>query len=97
MMPKRMLQLGSLIALISFGASCTTTTDRYGRQQQTLTPEGAVLGAAAVGLIGYSIAKNKHKDHDHRRYRRGHRDGYYRDPYYGGRRGGYGRGGYCPY
>lgn len=88
-MKKSLFRNSAVVALCAFLASCTTTTDQYGRQQQSLTPEGAVLGAAAVGLIGYSLAKNKYKDHDYHRggYRRG---GYYNNGGYYGGRGGYG-------
>lgn len=57
------------------GGSCTTTYDDQGRAVETITPQGAALGAAAVGLIGYTIAKNRHKDdhYSHRGYHRNHR------------------------
>ena len=57
------------------GVSCTTTYDAQGRAVETVTPQGAALGAAAVGLIGYTIAKNRHKDDGYydRGYQRNHR------------------------
>ncbi|MGC6425544.1 MAG: hypothetical protein ACON5H_00945 [Akkermansiaceae bacterium] len=71
------------------GASCTTTYDAQGRAVETITPQGAALGAAAVGLIGYSIAKNRHKE-DKYHDRRSHRNHRNYD------RGYHHRGGYCP-
>lgn len=74
------------------GVSCTTTYDAQGRAVETITPQGAALGAAAVGLIGYSIAKNRHKEDKYydRGYHRNHRQ------YDRGNHGRYNRGGYCP-
>lgn len=56
-----------------FSASCTTAYDSYGRPIQTVDPGAAVAGAAAAGIIGYSLG------HDNDHYRR---DGYYRGGYY---------------
>ncbi|MBB5036616.1 hypothetical protein [Prosthecobacter dejongeii] len=65
--------------------NCTTAYDAYGRPQQVVTPEGAVLGAAAAGLLAYSLANNHNDRHYDRRYH-GH---YRRSPY---RSSGYHRG-----
>lgn len=65
--------------------NCTTAYDAYGRPQQVVTPEGAVLGAAAVGLLAYGLANNNND----RRYHRSH---YHRSHYrHAGYRRGYGR------
>lgn len=78
-----------LVALILATSltNCTTAYDAYGRPQQVVTPEGAVLGAAAVGLLAYGLANN---NNDRRHYRsRGH---YHRSSYGHSHhhRGGYG-------
>jgi hypothetical protein len=57
-----------------FYTSCTTAYDSYGRPIQSVDPGAAVAGAAAAGIIGYSLGHND--DHS---YRRG---GYYRGGYY---------------
>jgi hypothetical protein len=66
--------------------SCMTTYDQYGRPMQTVDPAVAVAGAAAAGLIAYSIADNRN---DRRRHHRNH--------HYGYGSGGYGYGGYGGY
>lgn len=58
------------------GVSCTTTYDTQGRAVQSVSPQGAALGAAAVGLIGYSIAKNRHKQDNHYNNGYGYNRGY---------------------
>ena len=74
----------ALVALL--GVSCTTTYDTQGRAVQSVSPEGAVLGAAAAGLIGYTLAKNRHKKDDHRRYYNRHDNHYHGYRGYDGRR-----------
>ncbi|NNC87608.1 MAG: hypothetical protein HKN82_04005 [Akkermansiaceae bacterium] len=68
--------------------SCATTYDAQGRPVQTVTPEGAALGAVAAGLIGYAIAGDDDDDGHYRH--RGHRG-------HGHRRGHGGYGGYGGY
>jgi len=51
-----------------------TTYDRDGRPMQTVDPAVAVAGAAAAGLVAYSIANNRndrrhHYNHGHHGYR----------------------------
>lgn len=78
----------SFIVVLLLGAtltSCTTAYDAYGRPQQVVTPEGAVLGAAAAGLLAYSLANNNNNRHYDRRY-----NGHYRRSSY--RHSGYHRG-----
>jgi hypothetical protein len=63
------------LLLLSFGSSCTTAYDQYGRPRQVVEPGAALIGAAAVGLIAYSLANNNNNG---RRYQRNHHhSGYY--------------------
>ena len=78
--------LAALGATLSL-TSCTTTYDANGRPVQTVTPEGAAIGAVAAGLIGYAIGNDNDKYRHRRHYYGGH------GGYYGGHRGGY----YDPY
>ncbi|SKA96614.1 hypothetical protein SAMN02745166_02435 [Prosthecobacter debontii] len=59
------------VVLMSSAVSCTTAYDAYGNPRTVVTPEGAVLGAAAVGLLAYGLAESNNR-HDHRHYHRGH-------------------------
>lgn len=62
----------SLLAavLVSFTASCTTAYDAYGRPQTVVTPGGALLGTAAVGLLAYGLASSDDDDNcNNNRYR----------------------------
>ncbi len=70
-MKKNILKMISLL----LAAGCSTAYDEYGRPQQSVDPALATAGVAAAGLIGYSLAKNRHKDNDHR-YRRGNHRNY---------------------
>jgi hypothetical protein len=58
------------VVLMSSAVSCTTAYDAYGNPQTVVTPEGAVLGAAAAGLLAYGIAESNHHHRD-RHYHRG--------------------------
>jgi hypothetical protein len=51
--------LAGAIALVS--TNCTTTYDAYGNPRQSVDPGTAVAGAAAVGVLGYALAKDKNK------------------------------------
>lgn len=77
-MKATLLRLVLSVTLVSTAVSCTTAYDAYGNPQQVVTPEGALLGAAAVGLLAYGLAESN--DHDHRHYRRDryHHRGYSR-------------------
>lgn len=66
------------------GVSCMTAYDSHGRPIQAVDPGVAIAGAAAAGVVGYSLA-NDHNDHHH--YRRGYDS--HRGYYYGGYRGTY--------
>lgn len=50
----------SCIALLF--ASCTTAYDAQGRPQTVVSPEGAVIGALAVGAIAYGVSQNNPSD-----------------------------------
>ena len=63
------------IALTSIG--CETTYDAYGNPRQTVTPGGAVAGAAAAGAIGYAVGKDKNKSSSNKRRVGDRRYGYY--------------------
>ena len=69
--------------------SCTTTSyDAYGRPVETIDPVKTTLAVAAVGAVGYALAKN----HDSRRSHRNHyRNDHYRHHGYSH---GYGHSGY---
>jgi len=70
-MKTRFLHLLVALVLATSLSNCTTAYDAYGRPQTVVTPEGAVIGAAAVGLLAYSLANNNNDRHD-RRYHRGY-------------------------
>ena len=57
----RILTYLTIGALIGSSVSCTTTYDAYGNPRQTVTPAGAAAGAAVVGFLAYSLAKDKEK------------------------------------
>ena len=72
------LRLVAALVTAATLTSCATAYDQYGRPQQVVTPEGAVLGAAAVGLLAYGLASSNndrryHHSHHHSGYRRGYR------------------------
>ena len=85
---KTLLAAGLGIGLCLTGTSCMTTYDAQGRPVESVSPEGAALGAVAAGLIGYAIADDKHDKHRHRGY---HNHGYYNRGHYNH---GYHRGGH---
>jgi hypothetical protein len=60
--------------------SCQTTYDAYGNPRQTVDPGTAAAGAAAVGVLGYALAKDRDDD-DRRHYRKHHRRHYDRGYY----------------
>lgn len=63
------LRIALAVVLVASGASCTTAYDAYGRPRTVVEPGAALLGAAAVGLLAYSLADDDH-DHGHYRHRR---------------------------
>lgn len=60
--------------------SCMTTYDRDGRPMQTVDPAVAVAGAAAAGLIAYSVAKNRNNQYN--QYNHGYRHSGYGHHHY---------------
>jgi hypothetical protein len=70
------LILAAFVATL--GVSCSTAYDAYGRPHTVVEPGAALLGAAAAGLIGYSLASDGHHSHHGHHYRhRGYNDCYY--------------------
>lgn len=58
--------------------NCTTTYDSYGNPRNTVDPGTAVAGAAAAGVLGYAIARNRDNDNNyHHNNHRAHSSGYY--------------------
>jgi hypothetical protein len=71
-----------LISLtLCLGVSCTTAYDQYGRPRQVVEPGAALIGAAAVGLLAYSLANNN----DNRHRSNGCNQGYYHNSGFRGR------------
>lgn len=60
-MNKSCLRVAAISLAATLSVSCTRTRDQQGRAVKSVTPEGALIGVAAAGLIGYSISKNCHK------------------------------------
>lgn len=56
--------------------SCQTSYDAYGNPRQSVDPVVAVAGAAAAGLLAYSIGRDSNNDNHHRPHY------YNRSPYY---------------
>jgi hypothetical protein len=75
----RWMGWGAILGLVMGALSCTTTYDAYGRPVQSVDPGVAVAGAAAAGVIGYSIARDRDRNWDRRYYHREthHRHGVY--------------------
>ncbi len=80
-MKTTLLRLLAALAIVTSVTNCTTAYDAYGRPMQVVTPEGAVIGAAAVGLLAYGLANN---NNDRRHYHSSHHGGYYRRSGYRG-------------
>jgi hypothetical protein len=79
-MKTNLLRILSACLLAVSGASCSTAYDAYGRPHTVVDPGAAALGAAAAGVAGYAIARNRYdNDHDHHRHYRhyGHGRRYY--------------------
>ena len=75
-----------LAVAIFLSVSCMNAYDSRGRPIQAVDPGVAIAGAAAAGVVGYSLA-NDHNDRHY--YRRGY--GSHRGYYYGGYRSRYRR------
>jgi len=72
----------AILLLAGGSVSCMTTYDSAGRPVQSVDPAMAVAGAAAAGLVGYSLANNRNDRHYRHYHGRTHRN-YYRHPHYG--------------
>lgn len=72
-MTSRVLCAGAVAAVLAAGTSCTTTYDAYGRPVQSVDPGTAAAGAAAAGVVGYAIGRDRGKDRHYHYGRRGHR------------------------
>lgn len=75
---KKIIQLTSFALVAVFGASCTTSYDQYGNRSQAVDPAAAVVGAAAVGAVAYSVGKDRGKRKSKNHY-------YHNNNYYGNR------------
>ncbi len=71
------LPMLAVLALLLVGTSCTTTYDAQGYPVQSVTPEGAALGALAAGMIGYALADDNHGHYGHHGGHHGRRHGRY--------------------
>jgi len=87
---KKLMTLGLAGAIATMGVSCTTSYDQYGRAQPAVSPGGALLGAAALGAIAYSVGKDRGKYKE--RYKNYGYGNYGGSSYGGGYSGGYGGG-----
>jgi hypothetical protein len=78
-MKTRFIKILLAAALMTAGVSCSTVYDQYGRPRTVVEPGAAVLGAAAAGLAGYAIARNRDDDHHHHNHypHRGYHPRYY--------------------
>lgn len=66
---KRLLKLTAVALLGTMSLSCTTSFDSYGNQRQTIDPAGAAVGAVALGVIAYSVGKNRGERREQQRQR----------------------------
>lgn len=84
-MQTTLLRLALAFILTISLTNCTTAYDAYGRPQQVVDPGAALIGAAAVGLLAYSLADSDddchsdrssyhHSYRGHSRYRRDYCD-----------------------
>ena len=84
---KKTLTLVLAGALALSSTNCTTTYDVYGNPRQSVDPGTAVAGAAAVGVLGYALARNRSNNNRYNNNR-------YNDNHYSHHRGHYDRRGY---
>lgn len=78
---KKLITLSLIGALAISSVSCYNTYDAYGNPRQAVDPGIAVAGAAAAGVLGYAIARDRDDDHRGRHHYRP-RHHYHRSPYY---------------
>jgi hypothetical protein len=67
--------LAGAVALVS--TSCTTTYDAYGNPRQSVDPGTAAAGAAAAGVLGYTIANRRDRNKGYRHHHHHPQRGYY--------------------
>jgi hypothetical protein len=65
------------VSMAVMGVSCSTVYDSYGRPHTVVEPEGAILGAAAVGLLAYGLASSNDCDYGYHGHYHGRRGCYY--------------------
>ena len=85
-MKTNILRLVAAGLIVTFGVSCSTAYDAYGRPVSVVDPGMAALGVAAAGIAGYAIANNNHRSYRGHGYHHGNR-GYYGNRSYGSHRG----------
>ncbi len=78
---KKLITLSLIGTFVISSVSCYTSYDAYGNQRQAVDPGVAVAGAAAVGVLGYAIARDRDDDNRHG-YQHRPRHHHYRNPYY---------------
>jgi hypothetical protein len=61
--------------MLTMGVGCSTVYDPYGYPHTVVEPEGAILGAAAAGLIGYGLGRSYDHGYHHHHHHGYH--GYY--------------------
>jgi hypothetical protein len=92
---KKLIKLIAAVLIGAMGVSCSTSYDSYGNRRQSVSPGGVAVGAVALGVLAYSIGKNKGKQKEHRRHTRGYDDHRSSHSGHGGYRNqGYDRGNY---
>lgn len=70
-MKKNLSKLSLALGVVLLGESCTTAYDRSGRAQKVVTPEAALVGVAAAGVVAYSLGKNRSRKYRQSDYGRG--------------------------
>jgi hypothetical protein len=78
------IRLAAVLMLGVIGSGCTTAYDAYGNPRPVVEPGVAVLGAAAAGLLAYSLARDHGGRYCAPGYApyRGYSRGYYARPAY---------------
>jgi len=94
---KRLTKLSAVVLLGTMGVSCTTSFDSYGNRRQSIDPASAAIGAVALGVIAYSVGKNRGERRERREHRRHTSNHHYYDQQWDqGHQRGYQNGGrYC--
>jgi hypothetical protein len=71
-MKTNFLRLIAAGLIATFGVSCSTAYDAYGRPISVVDPGMAALGVAAAGIAGYAIANNNNRSYRGHGYNRGY-------------------------